>query len=79
MDIPQSLAAGVTDELTRFPTIGLGSSAGVLWQVSKWWEHMTSNGGIGLSVLLITKCYLSLIQLCMVQMQDMRCNKQGSC
>ena len=38
MDIPQSLAAGVTDELTRFPTIGLGSSTGVLWQVSKWWE-----------------------------------------
>jgi hypothetical protein len=55
MDIPQSLAAGVTDELTRFPTIGLGSSTGVLWQVSKWWEHMTSHGGIGLSVLLITK------------------------
>ncbi|TXC06179.1 hypothetical protein FocTR4_00010677 [Fusarium oxysporum f. sp. cubense] len=52
MDIPQSLAAGVTDELTRFPTIGLGSSTSVLWQVSKWWEHMTSHGGIGLSWLI---------------------------
>ncbi|KAJ0134614.1 hypothetical protein HZ326_22332 [Fusarium oxysporum f. sp. albedinis] len=42
MDIPQSLAAGVTDELTRFPTIGLGSSTGVLWQ---WLINIRRSGG----------------------------------